>query len=89
MKKYKVLKDFLDDQAVLHLEGNEFESVAENYADRVHFWEMLKINHFIKEIPEQLKTTSSGRKMQYYTTTLILELRADIILRRKITNSLQ
>ncbi len=62
MKKYKVLKDFLDDQAVLHLEGNEFESVAENYADRVHFWEMLKINHFIKEIPEQPKTVWDLKK---------------------------
>lgn len=56
MKRYKVLKDFLDDKAILHLKGNEFESVAEDYANRLHFWEMLKANNFIKEIPQQPKT---------------------------------
>lgn len=42
--KYRCLKDFLDEDAVLHLVGNEFELEAS------HFVKMLLANGFIEEI---------------------------------------
>lgn len=45
--KYRCLKDFLDEDAVLHLVGNEFE------LETSHFVKILLANGFIEEIKDE------------------------------------